>query len=114
MIFDIVGKRFRLFLISGVVILIGIISLATFGQLKFGIEFSSGSMMTVRFEQKVDHSELRQELVSLGYTNAIVAYCSNGSRNMCTVPMPIRWIVILFHKIPSANVVNITVTVIIC
>lgn len=69
--FDITGKRFWLFLISGVVILIGIISLATFG-LKWGIEFSSGSMMRVSFEQEVDQGELRQELASLGYANAIV------------------------------------------
>ena len=71
---DITGKRFWFFLISGGVILIGIISLATFG-LKSGVEFSSGSMMTVSFEQTaepVDQSDLKQELVSLGYTNAII------------------------------------------
>ena len=72
MMFDIVGKRFRFFLISGVVILIGIISLATFGPLKYSIEFSPGSMMTARFEQEVSHSELTRELASLGYANAIV------------------------------------------
>ena len=49
MMFDIIGKRFWFFLISGVLILISIISLATVG-LKPGIEFSSGSMLTVRFE----------------------------------------------------------------
>jgi len=69
--FDIVGKRFWFFLISGVVILIAIISLAAIG-LKPGIEFSSGSMVAVSFEQEVDQGELKQELVRLGYTNAIV------------------------------------------
>ena len=69
--FDIVGKRFWFFLSSGVVILIAIIALATIG-LKTGIEFSSGSMMTVSFEQEVDHGELKQELARLGYANAIV------------------------------------------
>ena len=71
--FDITGKRFTFFLISGVIILIGIISLVTpFGHLKPGIEFSSGSMMTVSFEQEVDHDELKQELTSLGHANAII------------------------------------------
>ncbi len=70
--FDITGKRFWLFLISGVVILIGIISMTTFGRLRLGIEFSSGSMMRVSFEQKVAQDELRGELASLGYTNAII------------------------------------------
>ena len=46
--FDIVGKRFWFFLGSGVVILIAIIALSTIG-LKSGIEFSSGSMVTVSF-----------------------------------------------------------------
>ena len=71
MMFDIVGKRFWFFLISGVVILIGVTSLATFG-LKAGIEFSSGSMMTVGFEQEVDQAGLRKELASLGYANVII------------------------------------------
>ena len=69
--FDITGKRFWFFFISGVVILMGIISLATFG-LKAGIEFSSGSMMTVGFEQEVDQSTLKKDLTGLGYANAIV------------------------------------------
>ena len=69
--FDIVGKRFWFFLISGVVILIAIISLATIG-LKPGIEFSSGSMTAVSFEQEVDQGELKRELAGLGYVNAIV------------------------------------------
>jgi len=76
--FDIVGKRFWFFLISGVVILIAIISMATLG-LKPGIEFGSGSMMTLNFEQEIDHGELRQELASLGYTNAIVQRTGEGN-----------------------------------
>ena len=69
---DIVGKRFRFFIISGILVLVSIISLATFG-LKPGIEFSSGSMWTIHFtEQEVDAGELRQELAALGYDNAVV------------------------------------------
>jgi len=75
--FDIVGKRFWFFLGSGIVILIGIVSLATFG-LKAGIELSSGSMMTVGFKQEVNQGELKQELASLGYTNAIIQRTGEG------------------------------------
>jgi len=77
MMFDIIGKRFRYFLISGVVILIGIISLATFG-LPSGIEFSSGSMLTVRFEEPVDHAQFKQEMANLGYTSAIIQRTGEG------------------------------------
>ena len=75
--FDITGKRFRFFLISGIVILIGVISLAVFG-LRPGIEFSSGSMLTVNFEQEVEQGELRKELANLGYPNAIIQETGGG------------------------------------
>jgi len=75
--FDITGKRFWCFLIAGGVILIGIVSLATFG-LKSGIEFSSGAMMTVSFEQEVNQRSLEQELANLGYTNAIIQHTGAG------------------------------------
>ena len=75
--FDITGRRFLFSLISGILILVGIIALATVG-LKPGIEFSSGSMMTVHFEQEVNQSELKQELAGLGYGNAIVQATGKG------------------------------------
>ena len=68
---DIIGKRLGFFIIAGVVILVSIVALATFG-LKAGIEFSSGSMMTVGFEQEVDQGALQEELASLGYTSVII------------------------------------------
>lgn len=75
--FDITGKRFWFFLISGAVILVGIVSLAVFG-LRPGIEFSSGSMLTVHFGQEVGQAELRQELADLGHPNAIVQSTGGG------------------------------------
>ncbi|MFC1875440.1 protein translocase subunit SecF [Chloroflexota bacterium] len=75
--FDIIGKRFRFFLISGIVLLIGIISLASFG-LKSGIDFSSGSLLTLDFEQEVTVAEVKQELDNLGYDNTIVQITGEG------------------------------------
>ncbi|MCH8864119.1 MAG: protein translocase subunit SecF [Chloroflexi bacterium] len=75
--FDIVGHRFRFFLISGVVILIGVISLLTVG-LKSGIEFSSGSLLTVDFEREVTQSQLKQEMMSLGYEDVIIQRTGTG------------------------------------
>ena len=75
--FDIIGKRFRFFIISGVVILIGVVSLLTFG-LKSGIEFSSGSMLTVDFEREVEQGQLKQELADLGYSNVIIQRTGAG------------------------------------
>ena len=77
MTFDIISKRFWFFLISGVVILLGIISLVTFG-LPAGIEFSSGSMLTLKFEKQVDYAQFQQEIRNLGYTNAVIQRTGSG------------------------------------
>jgi len=74
---DITGKRSLFLIISEIIILIGIIALAVFG-LKPGIEFSSGSMLTVSFEQEVEQSELQEELVNLGYSNVIIQRTGAG------------------------------------
>ena len=69
--FDIIGKRFMFFLISGIVILIGIISLLSAG-LPSGIEFSSGDMLTIQFEELVEYDQFKDEMHNLGYTDAII------------------------------------------
>ncbi|UCE98413.1 MAG: protein translocase subunit SecF, partial [Dehalococcoidia bacterium] len=69
--FDIISKKFRFFAISGVLILICIISLSSLG-LKAGIEFSGGSQLTLSFSEDVKIGELKLELDNLGYGNAIV------------------------------------------
>jgi len=68
---DFVGKRRWFFLISAVLIIIGIISLAVFG-LKLGVDFSSGTAMTLQFEKAVELGQLRQQLADLGYDTATI------------------------------------------
>jgi len=74
---DLVGKRNWFFLISAIVIIPGIISLAVFG-LKPGVDFSSGTAMTLHFDKVVELSQLRQELTKLGYDQAIVQPAGEG------------------------------------
>jgi preprotein translocase subunit SecF len=74
---DLVGKRNWFFLISAIVIIPGIISLAVFG-LKPGVDFSSGTAMTLNFDKKVELSQLRQELSDLGYDMAVVQPAGEG------------------------------------
>jgi preprotein translocase subunit SecF len=83
---DIIGKRYWLFLISGVFILLSIVFLVVFG-LKPGLEFSSGSMLTVSFEQKVDPSALKEEMANLGYGNSIVQTTGGGDFLIRTVAL---------------------------
>jgi preprotein translocase subunit SecF len=74
---NIIGKRYWFFSISGLLILISIISLATVG-LKPGIEFSSGSILTVKFVEPVDYNDFKQEIASLGYGSAIIQHTGTG------------------------------------
>ena len=75
--FDIIGKRFWFLLIAGIVILISIASLIGFG-LKAGVEFSSGSILTIRFEEQVEQEQLKQEVTNLGHPNAIIQRTGAG------------------------------------
>jgi len=68
---DIIGKRFWFLFIAGVVLLASIISLLTVG-LQTGIEFSSGTLMTVGFGEEVNQNQVREALADLGYPNVIV------------------------------------------
>ena len=83
---DIVSKRYWLFLISGIAILLSIIFLVVFG-LKPGLEFSSGSSITISFSQKVDAAALKKELANLGYGNSIVQTTGEGDFLIRTVAL---------------------------
>lgn len=75
---DLVGKRHWFFLISAILIIPGLISLAIPPRLKAGIEFSSGSTLTLRFEQPIQQADLRQEMASLGHDEAIIQRTGGG------------------------------------
>lgn len=76
--FDFVGKRYWFFLISALVIVPGIISLVVFG-LKPGIDFKSGTTMTLSFSTNVDETQLRSALSDIGYPDAVVQHTSEGT-----------------------------------
>ena len=69
--FDIIGKRFWYFAISGILILAGLIALFVYG-LDPSIEFQSGSEVTVSFANPVDKQAVAQALNELGYNTAVV------------------------------------------
>jgi preprotein translocase subunit SecF len=72
LIFDFVHKRNWYYLLSLLVLLPGVISLAIPPALKAGIEFTSGTTFTARFQNEVDESELRSALSDLGHPEARV------------------------------------------
>ncbi len=69
---DVVGKRKWFYLLSILVLVPGIISLILPGGLRPGIDFSSGSIMTIRFRESVDQAALREQFASLHHPEAVV------------------------------------------
>jgi len=72
----IVQKRLMFFIITIVLAVICIGSLAGFG-IKSGVEFSSGSILSISFEQPVAQDALKAQMDTLGYKNALIN--SSGS-----------------------------------
>src|SRR5262245_39252502 len=69
---DFVAKRYLFFVISAILIVPGIISLVLPGGLHPGIDFTAGSILTLRFRQPVEQGTVRQAFVDLGHPEAIV------------------------------------------
>ena len=59
--FDFIGKRKIAYLVSGVIILAGVISLAFHG-LNYGVEFTGGRTFVVRFDKNVSAEQVREAL----------------------------------------------------
>jgi preprotein translocase subunit SecF len=74
---NIVNKKYWFFLLSAIIIIPGIISLAISG-LKPGTDFQSGTTMTLNFQPAIEEGAFRQELAKLKYTDALVQKEANG------------------------------------
>jgi preprotein translocase subunit SecF len=70
--FDFVRNRKLFYLLSAVLIVPGVISLILPGGLNPGIDFTSGTIMTVQFQQPVQEDQLRATFAQLGHPEAIV------------------------------------------
>ncbi|MCX6013480.1 MAG: protein translocase subunit SecF, partial [Chloroflexi bacterium] len=75
--FNIIGKRGWFFLLSAIIIIAGVISLVTAG-LKPGIDFASGSKMTIHFSQSVDQAALRSKFTELNHSEAVIQFTTGG------------------------------------
>lgn len=86
MTFDFVQRRFLFYVISLVLIVPGIVSLVLPGGIRPGIDFSSGTILTLRFQQAVDQSQLREAFAALHHDEAIVQRAGDGDFVVRTLP----------------------------
>ncbi|MBM3156658.1 MAG: protein translocase subunit SecF [Chloroflexi bacterium] len=76
--FDFISKRNWFFLVSGIIIIAGVIALIVAG-LNTGIEFSSGSTMTLVFKEPVQQADLRAAFAELNHSEAIIQHSSKDA-----------------------------------
>jgi preprotein translocase SecF subunit len=70
--YDFIGKRKYGFIVSSVVILVGIVSLIAHKGPKYGIDFTGGSLIELHFETHIEIAELRDKLSALGVGSAVI------------------------------------------
>src|SRR5215471_6641845 len=85
--FDFVRNRHWFYLLAAFLIVPGVISLILPGGLNPGIDFTSGTIMTVQFDQPVDAGRLRDVMSQLGHSEAIVQESGDNTFVIRTRPL---------------------------
>jgi preprotein translocase subunit SecF len=81
---DFVGKKQWFFLISWILVIMGIAALVISqiqlgAPLRLGTDFTGGTSMTLQFSPAVEQSQLREEMAKLGYGEATIQNAGEGS-----------------------------------
>ena len=87
--FDIAGKRKIWFIISLLVIIPGIISMVTRG-FNFGIDFTGGTIIDLRFEQPVNITQIRDSLRPYGLDGSTIQLSGESSSVETSTDVMIR------------------------
>jgi preprotein translocase subunit SecF len=85
--FDFIGRRKWAYLLSGLVILIALVSLATQG-LRYDVDFTGGTLVQVRFDQAPSVDKIRAALARIGYGDAVIQ--EFGSPNEFIARLPLK------------------------
>jgi preprotein translocase subunit SecF len=85
--FDFVKNRRFFYLLSAIFLVPGIISLILPGGLNPGIDFTSGTIITVQFDNPVQPDQLRDALGQLGHPEAIVQQSGDNTFVVRTRPL---------------------------
>lgn len=76
--FDFITSRKWYYILSTIVVVIGIVSLSIQG-LKLGIDFKGGTSITLNAEEKVGLKEVKQDIKDLGYTLSSIERLNDDS-----------------------------------
>ncbi len=85
--FDFVRNRRFFYLLSAAFLVPGIISLILPHGLNPGIDFTSGTIMTVQFDNPVDVNQLRDTFGQLGHSEAVIQQSGDNTFVIRTLPL---------------------------
>ncbi|OGE20620.1 protein-export membrane protein SecF [Candidatus Daviesbacteria bacterium RIFCSPLOWO2_01_FULL_43_38] len=83
---DLMGKKWWFFILSGIIILPGIISLGLYG-LNLGVDFTGGALLEYKFENKLDKEDIRREFISSGIEVSGIVETGEASYIVKTKPI---------------------------
>ncbi len=75
---DIVARRYWFLSLSAVLVIVGIIAVATPPRLNLGIDFTSGTSFDLVFESDIETEDVRGALTSAGHDDAIIQKAGDG------------------------------------
>jgi preprotein translocase SecF subunit len=85
--FDFVRWRRWAYLISGVAILIGVAHIAYSGGLRYGIDFSGGTLLQVRFERPITVDAVRAALAKVQAGESVIQEFGDAQEYLIRVPV---------------------------
>ena len=85
--FDFVAWRRWFYLLSILIVVPGAVSLALPGGVRPGIDFTSGTLIVLRFANDVEQEALRRSLAHVGHDEAIVQRADDGTYLIRTRPL---------------------------
>ncbi len=97
--YDFIGKRKYTFILSAVVILVGLVSLIAHKGPRYGIDFSGGSLVELHFEKQIEIAEIREKLSNIGLQEAVIQEEQGTQYNYLIKTLPKEGIGIKISKL---------------
>jgi preprotein translocase subunit SecF len=79
---DFVGKRYYMFIFSGILVFIGILAfiMVILGKAKLSIDFTSGALIQIKFQKPISIEEIRNRLTTVGLGQAEIQSFTRENR----------------------------------
>lgn len=85
--FDFLGARRRAYVVSGIAIALGIGSMIVQGGLRFGVDFTGGTLFEVEFTQPTTVGDVRAAMATTGLENAQIQQFGASNDYLIRVPL---------------------------